>query len=126
MRFLRYPQYQSLSLNTALVICLLLFWPLSGFAADKVVKSDSNKDGKIDQIAHFDDKGKLVKLELDSNGDEVMDRFQYYREEQVVRVEADRNFDGKIDSWDYFESGKRVKHEQASFQTGRVEAGRGV
>ncbi|NTV58704.1 MAG: hypothetical protein HGA74_15685, partial [Deltaproteobacteria bacterium] len=109
---MRHPQTHSLSLNTALVVCLVLLWSLSSFASDKAVKSDSNKDGKIDQIAHFDDRGKLVKLELDSNGDEVMDRFQYYKEEQVVRVEADRNFDGKIDSWDYFESGKRVKHEQ--------------
>jgi hypothetical protein len=34
-----------------------------------------DKDGKIDQIAHFDRRGKLIRFKIDSDADGFMDRF---------------------------------------------------
>jgi len=99
---------------------LSLIMPGSPLAKEDVVKKDSDKDGKIDQIAHFDKRGKIIKLEIDSNSDEIMDRFQYYEQEEVKGVERDTNYDQKIDAWDYFEAGKRTRHERASTETGQV------
>jgi hypothetical protein len=85
-------------------------WSGAAAADEKVVERDTDKDGKIDQIGHFDTGGKLIKLELDTKQDGKMDRFQYSREAEIVRVEGDKNGDGKIDSWDHFEAGKRVRN----------------
>jgi len=46
-----------------LFVCMLaLIIPKSGHAKTKLVKVDTDKDGKVDQIAHLDEKGPLVKL----------------------------------------------------------------
>ena len=79
-----------------------LIMPGSSLATKDIVKKDSNKDGKIDQIAYFDKRGRIIKLEIDSNADEIMDRFQYYEQEHLKRVERDTDHDRKIDAWDYF------------------------
>ena len=107
-------------LQSLILFSYIFLWSGAAVADDKIVERDTDKDGKIDQIGHFDSTGKLVKLDLDSNKDGVMDRFQYYRDGEIVRIEGDKNADGKIDSWDHFEAGKRVRSEQASFETGKV------
>jgi len=98
------------------VFCIT-FLPGQIWAKEDIVKRDTDEDGKIDQIALFDKRGKLVRLESDSNADEIMDRFQHYEDEQIKRVERDTNYDQKIDIWDYFEAGKRIRHERASKDT---------
>ncbi len=90
------------------------------FGKEKAVQQDSNKDGKIDRIARIDENGKIIGLEIDSNTDGVMDRFQYYSHEKVIRVESDSNHDKKIDQWNYFEDEKRIRHERASTETDRL------
>lgn len=85
---------------------IILFLPVSALAKHNSVKRDTNKDGKIDQIAHLDKDGKITKLEVDSNADGIMDKFQYYKKGEIIRVERDTNYDQKIDTWDYFEQGK--------------------
>ena len=108
------------SFLTILTIAIPL-WPESVWARKDIVKRDTDKDGKIDQIVQFDKRGKIMKLEIDSNGDEIMDRFQHYECEEIIRVERDTNYDQKINAWDYFEAGKRIRHECASTETGRVD-----
>jgi antitoxin component YwqK of YwqJK toxin-antitoxin module len=83
------------------VVAALLTAP--AWAQEKIMRQDTNEDGKIDQVALFDKRGRIIKLEIDSNADEVMDRFQYYEKER-----------------DYFESGKRTRHERLSSDTGQV------
>jgi antitoxin component YwqK of YwqJK toxin-antitoxin module len=100
------------------VIALLLSEP--AMARKDILKQDTNEDGLIDQIAHFDKRGKIIKLEIDSNADEVMDRFQYYEKEQIIKVERDTDHDRQIDCRDYFEAGKRVRQERSSTDTGLV------
>jgi hypothetical protein len=95
------------------VITILVLALVSGslaFEKEKRLKKDLDNDGKIDQVAYFDKRGKIIKLEIDSNADEIMDRFQYYEQEYLKRVERDTNHDRKIDAWDYFEAGKRIRH----------------
>ena len=101
------------------VVAALLTAP--AWAQEKIMRQDTNEDGKIDQIALFDKHGRIIKLEIDSNADELMDRFQYYEKEQIIRVERDTDHDQQIDCRDYFEAGKRTRHERLSNHTGRVE-----
>jgi len=103
-----------------LLTVVALLHPEPACARENVVRRDVDKDGKIDQIALFDRRGKLIRLEIDSNADEVMDRFQYYEKEQLIRVEMDTNHDQRIDCRDYFEAGKRTRYERLSSDTGQV------
>ncbi|MBW1926948.1 MAG: hypothetical protein JRI35_07135 [Deltaproteobacteria bacterium] len=97
-----------------------LLQPEPAWAREKIVRLDMNKDGKIDRIALFDRRGRLIRLEIDSNADEFMDRFQYYEKGQIIRVEMDTDHDRRIDCRDYFEAGKRTRHERLSNDTGEV------
>ena len=81
-------------------------------ASDTPVRRDTDKDGRIDQVAHLDENGHIAVLEIDTDADGIMDRFQYYRNGQVVRMERDRDADGVIDTRDVFEHGKRRRHQR--------------
>ena len=81
---------------------LTIFLPATARAENRIVKRDTNEDGKIDQIAHFTEDGKISKLEIDNNGDGTMDRFQYYENEEIIRAERDDDYDRRVDTWDYF------------------------
>jgi hypothetical protein len=48
-------------------VILAAFGQPQALAKEEVIKRDTNEDGKIDQIAYFDKKGKLIKLAIDSN-----------------------------------------------------------
>ena len=102
---------------------VLLVFALAGSMPSEAgtLERDSNKDGKIDQIAHLNPQGKVIKLCIDSNADGIMDRFQYYENEFLVRVEGDGNHNGRIDTWDYLKGGKRIRHERDSNESGQVD-----
>ena len=100
------------------VVAALLTAP--AWAQEKIMRQDTNEDGKIDQIALFDKRGRIIKLDIDSDADELMDRFQYYEKEQIIKVERDTDHDQQIDCRDYFEAGKRTRHEKLSNDTGQV------
>jgi antitoxin component YwqK of YwqJK toxin-antitoxin module len=109
-----------LFLFLVMLTVVTLLQPEPACALEKIVRQDTNDDGKIDQIALFDRRGKLIRLEIDSNANEVMDRFQYYEKEQIIRVEMDTDHDQRIDTRDYFEAGKRIRHEKLSSDTSLV------
>jgi antitoxin component YwqK of YwqJK toxin-antitoxin module len=81
---------------------------------------DTDNDGQTDQIACFDETGRIERLEIDSNADGVMDRFQYFEDQQIVRIEADTDHDRKIDCREYLKAGKRIRQELLSNDSGRV------
>lgn len=81
-------------------------------SAERIVRKDLDQDGHVDQVAHYDTRGKLLLLELDSNGDGIMDRFQHYKGPELTRVEGDLDNDGKIDIKDFYEKGRRRLQEQ--------------
>jgi len=101
-----------------------LFFALSStgstLVAQETVKRDTDEDGKIDQIAYFDKRGRIIKLEIDGNGDEAMDRFQFYEEEKLVRIERDTDHDRKVDCRDFIRDDKRIRQERDSGGSGRV------
>jgi antitoxin component YwqK of YwqJK toxin-antitoxin module len=77
----------------------------------RIIRKDLDRDGQVDQVAHFGVDGKLRLLEVDSNDDGIMDRFQHYRGTELTRVEGDLDDDGLIDIKDYYEHGRRHRQE---------------
>jgi len=67
--------------------------------APKEVKVDSNYDGKVDRIEHYDDNGQVVKAESDTDADGTMDEWTIFKNGQPLRGERDTNGDGKPDIW---------------------------
>ena len=96
-------------------------WPETAWAKEDIVRQDTSEDGKIDQAAHIDERGKITKLEIDNNADGLMDCFQYYDSDEVIRVERDTNHDKLIDSWDYFEMTRlRIESHKKYPDTARI------
>lgn len=79
--------------------------------AERILRKDLDRDGQVDQVAHFGADGKLRLLEVDSNNDGIMDRFQHYQGPELTRVEGDLDNDGLIDIKDYYEHGRRRRQE---------------
>ncbi len=107
-----------------LLICTDLFLttdPLFGEngSAGRIIRKDLDQDGQVDQVAHYDAKGKLRLLEVDSNGNGIMDRFQHYNGPDMTRVEGDLDDDGRIDIKDFYENGRRHRQERLD-QNGNV------
>jgi hypothetical protein len=50
---------------------------------------------------HYDESGKLQKLEYDRNSDGKVDTWGYMDGARVVKVEVDENADGTVDRWEY-------------------------
>ncbi len=65
----------------------------------KKVEADANFDGKVDRTENYDEKGQINKVEVDTNGDGVMDEWIYYKDGKPVKSEKDTNGDGKPDVW---------------------------
>jgi hypothetical protein len=70
---------------------------------------DRNGDGLIDYRVYYDAKGKVSREELDFNYDGKMDTFYYYKEGVLVREELDTHLDGTIDLIVYLMDGKYVQ-----------------
>ena len=93
---------------------------------------DYNFDGVIDLIAYFEN-GKIVREELDRNGDGRIDEWRIYEvvnpfadnydpyasvyvtssqeesentQPKLMRIEQDNNFDGRVDAWQYYKEGE--------------------
>jgi hypothetical protein len=87
---------------------------------------DTNRDGTLDLLRVFDDKGEIESEEADRNYDgksdiwityekgqiskqsfDTMfkgnpDEFHFYRDGKLKRIERDRNGDGKMDIWEFY------------------------
>ena len=58
----------------------------------------------------------------DTNGDGKPDHWEFYDENgKVIRAEADTDFDGKVDEWGYFENGKLKRVEKDTKHTGKPD-----
>ncbi|GAC1352730.1 MAG: hypothetical protein NVS3B20_14130 [Polyangiales bacterium] len=64
-------------------------------------EADRNYDGKSDVWITYE-KGQMVKQAFDSAFKGIADEFHYYREGKLKRIERDRNDDGKIDVWEFY------------------------
>src|SRR6516164_3099430 len=83
---------------------------------------DLNRDGKIDLVYYYDEKGAQTTVEeADLDFDGKFDLTIYYVNGKKVREELDTNFDGKVDQWQYFEGGKLDRIGYDTSGSGKVD-----
>lgn len=74
-----------------------------GPVARRVRTADRNGDGRPDVWRHYDTRGRLAKVDIDSNFDGEPDIEEYYERGALVRRESDRNFNGQADLVEEFD-----------------------
>ncbi len=62
-------------------------------------------DGIEDAWAFHDEQGRIVRVEVATLRDGVVDRWEHYRDGVLVRVEADADRDGRVDQWSTYRGG---------------------
>lgn len=65
----------------------------------KKISVDTNYDGKPDRTEYYDEKGAIIKAEVDSNGDGSIEETIIYEKGKPVKGVKDSNKDGKPDVW---------------------------
>ncbi len=93
------------------------------------LEADVDGDGQVDRWEYYDDQGRLVRLgrasagdgredtwvgedgdlmrvDISTRRDGVIDRHEVYQRDALVRTEIDGNQDGVIDQWQAFEAGR--------------------
>jgi hypothetical protein len=67
----------------------------------QLLRYDSDGDGVVDTFSYMDG-SRVVRIEIDSNRDGTIDRWEYYGSDQaLVKVGLSRANDGKEDAWSY-------------------------
>jgi hypothetical protein len=87
-----------------------------------LLKYDSNGDGKPDTFSYMDG-AQTVRIEIDEDGDGLIDRWEYYtRDQKLEKVGFSRAHDGKVDWWSYANAdGSVAKVEFSTGRNGRVD-----
>lgn len=65
----------------------------------KKVEVDTNFDGKVDRVEHYDANGQITRVEQDTAGTGKANEWVIYKNGNPVRKEKDTNADGKPDVW---------------------------
>jgi hypothetical protein len=65
----------------------------------KMVRADTDYDGKADRTEYYDESGAVTKIEIDQDGDGVAEETIIYKEGKPVKGMRDTNKDGKPDTW---------------------------
>ena len=68
----------------SVIVYSLTPWVSASLARVKSIERDMDNDGIIDQVAHVDDRGNLVRLEIDTNADGAFEKVQFYHDGQLV------------------------------------------
>jgi len=89
-------------------------------APNGTVELDRNGDELIDYRVYYDAKGKVAREELDFNFDGTMDTFYYYKDGVLQREELDTHFNGKIDLVVYILDGAYVQKYERLDENGKV------
>ena len=63
----------------------------------KVVALDTNKDGQPDRWEYHE--GNKVRVEADTNYDGKIDEIAFFENGKLVKGQKDSDFDGKVDKW---------------------------
>ncbi|MFA6011728.1 MAG: hypothetical protein WC799_17190 [Desulfobacteraceae bacterium] len=104
-------QKKALHVRMIAVILLILGSCTGAFAAGKKLETDRDGNGKTDQVVTYNESGKIIRIDVDNNGDGAMDQSQIYQNENLIRVERDTNFDRKVDCIDHMNNNKCVSQE---------------
>ena len=62
-------------------------------------------DQVVDAWAFHDDDGRVKRVEVSTNRDGIIDRWEHYENGLMLRVEADTDGDNRIDSWSTYVDG---------------------
>jgi hypothetical protein len=73
-------------------------------AVQHVRTADQNGDGRPDVWRHFDARGQITRIDVDSNFDGKPDIEEYYERGVLVRRESDRDFNGQADLVEEFDA----------------------
>jgi hypothetical protein len=66
------------------------------------VVSDRNGDGQAEMVTIFSPGGSAIRAQIDTDGDGVVDRWEYYGPDgRVAKVGSSRRSPGKPDTWSY-------------------------
>jgi antitoxin component YwqK of YwqJK toxin-antitoxin module len=93
------------------ILFFILIAASAGPALGKDIAKDTDNDGRVDRVAHFDDHGALVSLTVDGDGDGRMERRQWYADRTLERVEQDLDGDGFWEHRDYYANATRRRQE---------------
>ena len=87
----------------------------------QLLKYDANGDGTIDTWSYMDG-ARVVRIELDSDQNSVIDRWEYYGADQTIeKVGASRAGDNSPDSWAFYDrGGTMVRLELSTRRDGKV------
>lgn len=82
---------------------------------------DSKGTGKPDTWSYMDG-AKVIRIEIDADGDGVVDRWEYYGADQKLeKVGTSTANDGRVDTWSYPPEGGIVRVERSTKRDGRVD-----
>ena len=87
-----------------------------------LLKYDSQGGGKPDTFCYMDG-SRVVRIEVDEDGDGRIDRWEYYGPgQQLEKIGFSRANDGKVDAWSYLNSDGSVSRiELSTRRDGRVD-----
>jgi hypothetical protein len=68
-----------------------------------VQTDDTNSDGRPDVWKYYDDRGSLIRVEVDTNFDGRVDVEETLVDGHLIARHTDRNFDGRVDRIDEFD-----------------------
>lgn len=79
---------------------------------------DLNGDGKVDITKFYDEKGQVIKEEVDQDFDSKVDRVTHYKNEKIQWEEISSQFDGIFDVRKYYEEGALVLKQVSTRRNG--------
>ena len=62
-------------------------------------------DEIVDSWVFHDEQGQVIRVEVSTARDGIVDRWEHYSGGDLVRVETDTDRDGRIDSWSTYRNG---------------------
>jgi hypothetical protein len=94
-----------------------------GTQTERLVRKelDINGDGLIDIRRVFDEQETLLRESLDLDFDGRVDQTNLYDHGTLVKKERDLDYNGKPDEWVLYEKGKIVRKERDANSDGRVD-----
>jgi hypothetical protein len=82
----------------------------------ELLKYDADGDGEVDTWSYMDG-AQIVRIEIDTNDDAVLDRWEYYRPDgQLEKVGSSRRQNGNPDSWAYYGNGGSIARLELAIQ----------
>lgn len=70
------------------------------------IELDGNQDNRIDRWEYYGPDQQIEKIGLSMKRDGTADRFEYYENGTLTRAEGDTSGDGRIDKWEVYDGGR--------------------